>query len=59
MAKVLKRLIVFSNGKKMEIPDANKIIVTARDANLKQHQASMDITVPNITELKKVIRRTV
>ena len=57
MARILRRLIVFANGRKIEVPDPNKIIVTVRDAELQQHQASMDITVPNINQLKKIVRR--
>ena len=57
MAKILRRLVVFANGRKIEVPDPNKIIVTMRDAELQQHQASMDITIPNINQLKKIVRR--
>lgn len=57
MKKELKKLIVYSNGKKMTIPDPRKIIVSIRDNNLKQHQASMDVTIPNIQKIKKHVRR--
>ena len=57
MARELRRLIVISNGRKIQVPDPSKIIVTVRDSQLQQHQASMDITVPNIKQLKKIIRR--
>lgn len=57
MAKELRRVIVYANGKKMDIPDPSKIIVSVRDAKLQQHQASMDITVPNVNQLKKIVVR--
>lgn len=57
MARELRKLIVFTNGKKMEIPDPSKIIVSVRDGDLQQHQASIDVNIPNINQLKKVIRR--
>jgi hypothetical protein len=50
-------LVVFSAGKKIEIPDASKMIMTIRDVNMVQHQVSVDINIPNVEALKKVIRK--
>ena len=57
MAKPLSNLIVYARGKKIEIRDPVKVIVTVRDGQLCQHQASIDVNVPNIHELKKIVRR--
>lgn len=57
MAKPLSNLIVFARGKKVEIRDPSKVIIAVRDDKLVQHQASIDVTIPNITELKKIVRR--
>lgn len=57
MVKPLKNIVVFANGKKVEIRDPTKVIVSVRDEQLIQHQASIDVSVPNITRLKKIIRR--
>lgn len=56
MAKEIRRLVVFTNGKKICIPDPNKIIMTVRDPDMKQHQASLDVNVPNIHQIKKMRR---
>ena len=57
MAKELKNVIVFANGRRIRIPDPNKIIVTVRDHDLRQHQASVDVNIENVERLKKIVRR--
>ena len=52
----LKNLIVMANGKKINIPHVEKIIVTVRDDQLRQHQASMNVTISNINAMKKLMR---
>jgi hypothetical protein len=55
----MRKLIIFANGKKMEVPNPTKIIIAIRDSDLHHHQASVDVNVPNIIYLKKTIRRIV
>jgi len=57
MAKTISNLIVFARGKKVEIRDPSKVILAVRDDKLVQHQASVDVTIPNIAKLKKIVRR--
>lgn len=57
MGKLLRTLVVISAGKKIAIPDVSKVIMAIRDVNLVQHQVSVDINVPNIETLKKVVRK--
>lgn len=57
MCKELRTAIIYANGKKIEIPDVNKVIVAIRDMAAVQHQASVDVTVENIASLKNMIRR--
>jgi hypothetical protein len=51
--------VIYANGKKIEIPNVNKVIVAIRDKAAVQHQASVDVTVDNIIQLKRIIRRKV
>lgn len=55
MAKELRSVIVISNGKKIRIPMPNKVIIAVRDRKLNQHQASIDVNIPNINIMRTVI----
>jgi hypothetical protein len=55
--KELRSVVIFANGKKLAIPNADKIIMAIRGRDLIQHQASVDVTIPNVEQLKKIIRR--
>lgn len=57
MAKTLSSVIVFVNGKKINIPDPKKIIVAVRGPDRRQHQATMDVNIPNIDNIKRVAVR--
>lgn len=57
MAKELRHVIVFANGRRIRIPDPGKIIVMIRDRNLRQHQASVDVNIENVERLKKIVVR--
>lgn len=58
MSVELRTAVIYANGKKLSIPNVNKVIMTIRDKALIQHQASVDVTVENIIQLKKIIRRS-
>ncbi len=53
----LKSAVIFANGKKLTIPNVDKVIVAVRDKAAVQHQASVDVTIDNIDQLRKIIRR--
>jgi len=57
MSIELRHCIVFANGRKLEIPNVNKVIVSVRDHARVQHQASVDVTIENINQLKRLVRR--
>lgn len=57
MTREIRNIVVFANGRKIEIPDPSKIIVSVRDCDMRQHQASVDVTVPNVETLKRIVRR--
>jgi len=57
LKRELRSVVVYANGKKLAIPNADKIIMAIRGKDLVQHQASVDVTVPNVEHLKKIIRR--
>lgn len=52
-----RSLICFARGKKIEVPDVDKIIVAVRTVELHQIQASMDVNTDNVRIIRKVIRR--
>lgn len=57
MCKELRTAIIYANGKKIEIPNVNKVIMAIRDKATIQHQASVDVTIENIASLKNMMRR--
>lgn len=52
-----KTVVCYSNGKKIQLQNVQKIIVTARDKELRHMQASMDVNIKNIEIMRKSIRR--
>jgi len=58
MAKEYRTCVVRTfSGKKITIPGAESVVLAVRGVDLRQVQASVDITVPNLNEIKKMIRR--
>lgn len=52
-----KTLVCYANGKKIQLQNVQKIIVSTRDKELKHIQASMDVNIKNIKIMRKSIRR--